>query len=182
MVSDMGALLWIHENLSSGATDVFMKYVSASGDYAAIWMILAVGLLIYKPTRGMGAVMAISVLLGYVLNDFMIKPLIERPRPFIDDPSIMLIISPPAGYSFASGHTVRSFAAAFALFLYNRKWGTVLLTYAGLIGLSRIYLMVHYPSDVIAGAFIGILCGAAIFAIMNYAKERYCKPGTEAGE
>ncbi|MEA4977686.1 MAG: phosphatase PAP2 family protein [Methanomassiliicoccaceae archaeon] len=179
---DAEVLTWIHGNMSGGAMDTVMKYVSCSGDYAAVWMIISAALLIYKPTREVGAVMAVAVLLGLVLNDLMIKPLIERPRPFIEDPSLLLIIDPPGGHSFASGHTVRAFAAAFALFIYDKKWGTVLLAYASLIGFSRVYLMVHYPSDVIMGALIGIICAVAAYKIVEYFKKKYGCPGTDAGE
>ncbi|MDN5357598.1 MAG: phosphatase PAP2 family protein [Candidatus Methanomethylophilaceae archaeon] len=179
---DMEVLTWIHGNLSSGAMDTVMKCISCSGDYAAVWVGISAVLLICRPTRKIGAVMAAAVLLGLVLNDLMIKPLIERPRPFIEDPSLLLVIDPPDGYSFASGHTSRAFAAAFALFIYNRKWGAVLLAYAALMGFSRVYLMVHYPSDVIAGALIGIICAVTACKIVEYIKKKYGCPGTDAGE
>jgi undecaprenyl-diphosphatase len=181
MASETDVLIWIQENMSGGITDPLMEFVSYSGDYGAIWLIIAVALMIYKPTREAGVVMAAAVLMGHVLNDWMIKPLVERPRPFVEDPSLLLIIDPPGGYSFASGHTVKAFAAAFALFIYDRRWGSFLVAYAALMGFSRIYLMVHYPSDVVAGAFIGIMCAAAAYAVMKQIKKRKLRPGGEAG-
>lgn len=175
----MEALTWVHENMSSEILDTIMKFISCSGDYAAVWIILSIVLLIKKPTREIGIVMFFAILMGFLLNDLMIKPLIERPRPFIDDPSLPLVISPPGGYSFTSGHTVKAFAAAFVMFIYDRKWGTGFLVYATLIGFSRVYLMVHYPSDIIAGVLIGILCAVAVYSIIKYCKKRHCYPDTE---
>ncbi len=181
MASETDVLIWIQENLSGGIMDTLMKYVSCSGDHGAIWLIIAAALMIYKPTREAGVVMAAAVLMGYVLNDWIIKPLVERPRPFVEDLSLPLIIDPPGGYSFASGHTVNAFAAACALFIYDRRWGSVLVAYAALMGFSRIYLMVHYPSDVVAGALIGIMCAVAAYKIIEYVKKRSGSPDGEAG-
>ncbi|MDD2935919.1 MAG: phosphatase PAP2 family protein [Candidatus Methanomethylophilaceae archaeon] len=182
MASETDVLIWIQGNLSGGIMDPLMEFVSYSGDHGAIWLIIAVALMIYKPTREAGVVMAAAVLMGHVLNDWMIKPLVERPRPFIEDLSLLLIIVPPDGYSFASGHTVKAFAAASALFIYDRRWGAVLMAYAALTGFSRTYLMVHYPSDVVAGAFIGIMCAVTAYAVMEQIKKRKLRPGFEAGE
>ncbi len=178
----MKALTWVHENMSGEILDTIMKFITYSGDYAAVWIILSAVLLIRRPTREIGIVMFFAVLIGFVLNDLMIKPLIERPRPFIDNPSLSLIISPPGGYSFASGHTVKAFAAAFVICIYNRKYGTVFLVYAMLMGFSRVYLMIHYPSDVITGAMIGILCAVVAYSVMKYYKKRRFCPSIDTME
>lgn len=177
---DADILAWIHGNLSSGTMDAVMKAVTLSGDYAMVWIVAALALIIYEPTRKAGIVMVVAIALGQVLNDYIIKEIVARPRPFVEDPSIVLIISPPSGYSFASGHTVKAFAAAFALFIYERKWGSIALCYAALIGFSRVYLCVHYPSDVVAGAFIGIVC--ALIAYVAYEKsDKWFEAPSESG-
>ena len=92
----------------------------------------------------------------------ILKPLVARPRPFTSDPARILLIPRPEDYSFPSGHTAVSFAAASAaLFMKKRKTGVAFGAVACLIAFSRLYLYVHYPTDVLAGAVIGILCGAA---------------------
>ena len=133
---DMEVLVWIHENLSGGITDFLMKYISISGDYGAIWIFIILVLLIYKPTRKTGVIMVIALLFGLILNDFIIKPLVERPRPFIEDPSLLLSISAPGGYSFASGHATKAFAVSSVLFIHDKKWGTPLMIYATLMAFS----------------------------------------------
>ncbi|HKM09311.1 MAG TPA: phosphatase PAP2 family protein [Candidatus Methanomethylophilaceae archaeon] len=170
---DMEVLVWIHENLSGGITDFLMKYISISGDYGAIWIFIILVLLIYKPTRKTGVIMVIALLFGLILNDFIIKPLVERPRPFIEDPSLLLSISAPGGYSFASGHATKAFAVSSVLFIHDKKWGTPLMIYATLMAFSRMYLLVHYASDVIVGAFIGMFCAVAAYAIVNHIKKKY---------
>jgi undecaprenyl-diphosphatase len=178
----MEILLWIHENISGGIMDSLMKYISISGDHAAIWILIVLILLINKPTREIGVIMAIALLFGQVLNDVIIKPLVGRPRPFMEDPSLLLLISPPGGYSFASGHVVKAFAAAFVLFIHDKKLGIPLMVYAILMAFSRIYLLVHYVSDVIAGALIGMLCAVTAYIIVNGIKKKYEDPGVEAGK
>lgn len=170
---DADILYWIHASLSSGAMDAVMKAVTMSGNYAAVWLIVSAVLILRKPTRNAGTVMILALVAGHVLNDYVIKEIVARPRPFVEDPSIVLIIDPPGGYSFASGHTVKAFAAAFALFIYERKWGSVALCYAALMGFSRMYLCIHYPSDVVAGAFIGIFCALLVYYIMKNVDKRF---------
>lgn len=92
----------------------------------------------------------------------MLKNLIQRPRPFTLLPGVSLLIPPPGSSSFPSGHTGSSFACAAAIFLLNRKWGVPALALAALIAFSRLYLSVHYPTDLLAGALLGV--GSALLA------------------
>lgn len=103
--------------------------------------------------------MGISLLIESLCCDILLKPLIARTRPFDVNGAIQLLISRPAGFSFPSGHTGASFAAASALyFSKNRLWipGVIL---AALIAVSRLYLYVHYPTDVLTGVLLGITAG-----------------------
>ena len=103
-----------------------------------------------------------ALVLDMVLCNGILKPLVGRARPFTANPSIQLLVSKPADYSFPSGHTAAAFAAVSALFFAGEKkiWKGALVL-AVLIAFSRLYLYVHYPTDVLAGVLVGSICGYA---------------------
>lgn len=163
---DFTILDWVQAHLRCGFLDTIMPWITWLGEAGAIWILLALVLLIRKDTRPVGLAVAAALVVDLLLCNVLIKPLVARPRPFALRPEIQLLIPPPSDYSFPSGHTAASFAAVAALFRKkSRLWipGTVL---AAAIALSRIYLYVHYPSDVLCGVLLGILCGVfgAFFA------------------
>ena len=100
------------------------------------------------------AVLAITFLVG----DVVLKNWIQRPRPFQEMP-VELLIPPPESFSFPSGHTSSSFAAASVIYRVRKSWGIAAFILAVLIGFSRLFLFVHYPTDVLAGAVLGLLVG-----------------------
>ena len=119
-------------------------------------------LLYIKKTRTFGICILTALVFEVLSCNVILKPLVARPRPFTSDPARILLIPRPEDYSFPSGHTAVSFAAASAAwFMKKRKTGVAFGAVACLIAFSRLYLYVHYPTDVLAGAVIGILCGAA---------------------
>lgn len=130
--------------------------VSLLGNAGLIWIVCAAVLLILPKQRKSGAVMALALLFCLLIGNCGLKLLVARPRPCDVDPSVLLLIPRPGEFSFPSGHSMSSFAAATALFFYHKKWGIGALALAGLIALSRLYLYVHYPTDVLAGALIGV--------------------------
>ena len=104
--------------------------------------------------------MGLALLIGVILGNGVMKNLFARPRPYNLDPSLshrLAFGEMSTDFSFPSGHTLASFEAAMSVFLYHKKWGVATLSFAVLIGISRIFLLVHYPSDVLAGALFGIL-------------------------
>lgn len=145
----------LHDAVQSGFGDTFFPVITKLGDGGIFWIVLAVVLLCFRKTRRAGLAMAISLVLGLLLTNLTIKPLVERIRPYIVDPSIALLIPPESDFSFPSGHTSTSFECAFALFAYHKKAGTAALVLAAAIAFSRLYLMVHYPTDILAGVAIG---------------------------
>lgn len=158
---DFTILNYVAEYFRCEVLDLVMPAVSFLGENGWLWILLALILLIKKETRPVGAAVAVALLLDLILCNGMLKPLVGRQRPFAAMPDVMLIVSPPTDASFPSGHTAASFAAAAALYFAGKKhWGFMAGAVATLIGLSRIYLYVHYPSDVAAGVILGILCGA----------------------
>ena len=103
---------------------------------------------------------------------FFLKPLFARPRPCDINTSITMLVARPHGHSFPSGHTASGVAAAYALWLQNRKLGTPALVLAAFIAFTRLYLYVHFPTDVLGGAVLGIALGTAASAFANYMANR----------
>ena len=146
----------IQSVFQSDLMDQIMPAVTALGNGGIFWIAAGLVFTLYKKTRTFG----ICILTALVF--VILKPLVARPRPFTSDPARILLIPRPEDYSFPSGHTAVSFAAASAAwFMKKRKTGVAFGAVACLIAFSRLYLYVHYPTDVLAGAVIGILCGAA---------------------
>ena len=149
----------IRENIAGGALDSVMIAVSSLGNAGLIWIAITAVLLCVKKYRRVGMIMAAALIIDLVLCNAVLKALIARPRPFSVRPWIDIIISPPSDFSFPSGHTAASFAAASALFFARSKLRWPLGVLAVLIAFSRLYLYVHYPTDVLGGVAVGILCG-----------------------
>ena len=162
-------ILEFFEEHASPALDFFFSLITKFGDHGIFWLALTIVLLCFKKTRTCGAMMAISLFIGFLVGNIVLKNIIARPRPFIQDPVLMgkLIISPPSGYSCPSGHTLASFECAVAIFMNNKKWGAAALVLAALIGISRNYLLVHFPSDVLFGLVLGVASAIAAYFIFN---------------
>ena len=156
---DLQILDWIQAHLRCGFLDHVVPWITLLGEAGWIWILLAVVLLARKKTRSLGLAVAISLLVDLVLCNLLLKPLVARPRPFTYRPDLNLLVAAPRDFSFPSGHTAASFAAAAALaFAHCRHWRPA-MALALLIALSRLYLYVHYPTDVLCGALLGVLCG-----------------------
>ncbi len=149
----------LQDLLQCKALDVFFSTVTKLGDSGIFWIILSIVLMLFKKTRKTGLTVAISLVIGLILCNLTLKPLIARTRPYLADPSLILIIPPESEFSFPSGHTVCSIESAVAIFLHNKKWGVPAIILAVLIAFSRLYLTVHYPTDVIFGAILAVGIG-----------------------
>lgn len=147
--------------------DLF-SFFSYIGNGGMVWIITGLILMIFRRTRKAGFILLLSIGITALINNFVLKIIIDRARPFITDESIITIITKPAGASFPSGHASSSFAAAAILIKYFRKKGLFGLATAILISFSRIYFCVHYPSDIIVGAVEGII----IALIVSFAFEK----------
>ena len=149
--------------LRTKTLDKLMVHITKLGDGGCIWIVLDICLLLSKQTRKEGMLLTISLILEAMICNLMLKPLIARKRPCDLNPTVSLLISRPKDYSFPSGHTAASFVAVTILYLSrNIVWQPALFI-ACLIALSRMYLYVHYPSDVIAGMLIGIIVAHLVF-------------------
>jgi undecaprenyl-diphosphatase len=136
-----------------------MILVTYLGEYGALWILLALVLLARKDTRRVGLAVAAALILEVLLCNCILKPLVARPRPYWLRDGVELLIKAPTDYSFPSGHTSASFAAAGALLFQKARGRVPALVLAAAIGISRIYLYVHFPSDVFVGAMLGLICG-----------------------
>lgn len=170
---DLGILLWIQEHVRCGLLDVILPAISTMGNSGLIWILFATVLAISPKTRKLGLAMALCLLLEYTCNDLIIKPLVHRSRPFVVYPGMVeLLISAPHGYSFASGHTTAAFAAITSLYCRKSKLWIPALVLGAVIAFSRLYLFVHFPTDVFGGCIIGILAGLAGSAIFKKIEEK----------
>ena len=148
----------IQRGLQSSTLDFLMPAITALGNSGLIWIILGLVLLLRKPWRRMGMVLLVALLLEAVLCNVILKNLFAVPRPF-EGQEMTLLIPAPQDYSFPSGHTGAAFATVSALFFIGmRRWYLVLIP-AVVIAFSRLYLYVHYPSDVVGGIVVGIISG-----------------------
>lgn len=136
-----------------------MPIITKLGNGGMIWIALAVVLLITRRYRWAGAAMLFALALDAILCNVILKPLVARIRPCDVNTAVQLLIARPTDYSFPSGHTAASFAATSALYFGRQKLWKPALVLAVLIAFSRLYLYVHYPTDILAGAMIGVIIG-----------------------
>ena len=149
--------------------DQVVLFITVLANY--VWYILIIGLLMNKPTRKIGIVLAVAMILQYLINGGLLKHLFTRVRPCNVDATIELLIKRPKGFSFPSGHSAAAFCAVGVLYGARIKrllWSTLIL--ACLIAFSRLYLYVHFPTDVLAGALCGFLIGYGVLRAFDLKK------------
>lgn len=174
--AELNILWWIREHLTHPFLDTVMPYISSLARHGEFWILVALILVCFKKTRKAGVAMGIAMACGYLIGNMGMKNLFARTRPY-DVTEVKLLVAKLHDFSFPSGHTLVSFEAATALWFYHRKWGVAAFVLAALIGLSRLYLFVHYPTDVLVGAVLGIGIGlAACFATNRlFGNNKACK-------
>lgn len=158
---DLPILDWIAENLWNPVLDAVMPVVTKLGDAGIFWIACAVVMLIIPKTRKTGLAMGLALIMGLLLCNVTLKPLVARIRPYDFQLQefqkiIPLLIEAEHDFSFPSGHTIASFEASVALLLGNKKLGIPAVILASVIAFSRLYLYVHYPTDVLASVILGI--------------------------
>ncbi len=160
---DLPVLDWIQANLKSGFMDTVMPIITMFGDDGIFWIAIAVILLLFPKTRKVGLGMGIAMAIGLLVCNVTLKPLIARTRPYDLQAelgvTIALLTERMHDFSFPSGHTIASFEAATVLLKNSKKMGIPAMILAVLIAFSRLYLYVHYPTDVIFSVFAGIAFG-----------------------
>lgn len=153
------------QTIANPVLDAFFVFVTHLGDAGAVWIAIAVVCLLFKKTRKCGIMLAAVLILGTLVGNAALKNIIARPRPFVQNPDMLssLLISVPSGFSCPSGHTLSSFECAVVIFLNNKKWGIAALVMASLIAFSRMYLYVHFFTDILFGIVLGIALGYLVY-------------------
>lgn len=164
---ELEILDWI-QSLRTPVGDVVMPLISRLGDAGIVWILMTLVLLLIPKTRKSGAIVAAALCVDVILCNGILKNLFCRVRPCDVSTDIQLLIARPLDFSFPSGHTAASFASVTALCLAGEKklWKPGLVL-AVLIAFSRMYLYVHYPTDILGGLAVGILSGFAGYLIVS---------------
>lgn len=172
---DLPILDWIQANLQSGFMDTIMPIITMLGDGGIFWIVCSVLFMCFPKTRRMGMAMGIAMAMGLLICNMILKPWVGRMRPYDYQIDILgktwndllvggkLLVDLPHDYSFPSGHTIACFEASVAIMLSNKKLGIPALIIAVLVAFSRMYLYVHYPTDVIVSVFLG-----SLFAVIGH--------------
>lgn len=166
-IFDNYILFVINKYIQNKYLDKLMPVVTSMGNLGIVWIIMAAALILDKPYRSIGDVVILTLIISTIVGEGIVKHIVRRVRPCNEKSSLNMLISKPMSYSFPSGHTLSSFAAAEVLSMYFTEYKLIFMIIAFLIALSRIYLYVHYPTDVIAGIILGILCSKLIFIILQ---------------
>ena len=162
-------ILNLIQSLRTPAFDQVVLFITSLANY--VWYILIIGLLLNKPTRKLGVILAVAMILQYLVNGGVLKNLFARVRPCNLDTTVELLIKRPKGFSFPSGHSSAAFCAVGVLYGAKIKrllWPSFIL--ACLIAFSRLYLYVHFPTDVLAGALCGFFIGYGVLRAFDLKK------------
>ena len=159
---DEQALVWIAQNIRSSVLDPIVIFYTKLGNVGLLFIVLTLALLVFKSTRKAGLSSVCAMLIGLVVVNLTVKPLVARPRPW-DAMTDFVSLVTEKDFSFPSGHTTVAFAFALTVCLAApKRWMKITaVCIAVLMGLSRLYVGVHFPTDVLAGAVFGSLSGLA---------------------
>ena len=161
---DFEILFFIKDHIRNGFLDVVVPFYTNLGDDGIIWIAVGLVMLVLKKTRKCGIMVLAALLVMLVLNNIILKNLIARPRPCATYPELVELVKIPHSYSFPSGHTVSAMAVAFTILTQHKKLGIVAFVMALLMGLSRLYVGVHFPTDVFGGIIVGALIALIIWS------------------
>ena len=182
---DLPILDWIAATLWCPFLNAIMPVITLLGDAGIFWIAIAVVLLFFPKTRKIGLGMGAALIIGLLVCNVTLKPLVARPRPYDYQlehfgVTIKLLIEAQHDFSFPSGHTIASFEAATVLLLHSKKAGIPAMILAVLIAFSRLYLYVHYPTDVLTSVVLGICFGLLGNWLVHKAFEPYENRRTKA--
>ena len=179
---DYAILNWMQNTLRCNFLDVLMRCITYLSEYGIFWILIAVVMLFFKKTRKIGLSIGVAMVLGLIFGNAILKNVVARERPYseLGDFSYMkmtveLLIKTPWDYSFPSGHALSAFSAATVLTIWDKRYGIPAIILAVLIGISRVYLYVHYPTDVLASVVLGIICGILGYFIVKLIWEKTTK-------
>ena len=190
---DGNFLIGIQEHLNADWLTPIMKFITLFGENGIFWICVCLLLVLFKRTRRLGIICAFSLAFTFVCCNLIIKPGVDRTRPWVMFTEVIRYLEPPGDASFPSGHSANSMGPAWAMFIASRpavrkcydevpclgwrgngvspkvvhRFGIAAVVLALLIGLSRLYLGMHYPSDVVVGLLLGMLCAQIVFRIVR---------------
>lgn len=167
---DTQLFLFINSTLANPVTDLLMPFITEGDNWLPIYVILFIWLLIKGGKEG--RITFIILIIGVILTDQIsatyIKEWVGRLRPCKTLEDINLLVNCGSGKSFPSSHATNNFGAAYILYKYKKNWGKVVFTLAGLIALSRVFVGVHYPIDIIFGSLLGLLIAYSLIKLKEY--------------
>lgn len=175
---DADILLFLQNTVRNPALTPLVKAITVLGNGAILWVLVSVAVLIPEKTRRTGLTSILALLVSLLINNIILKNLVARVRPYEVIEGLVPLIRRPWDYSFPSGHTGSSFAAAWVFYRkLPKRFGIPALVLAGLIGLSRLYLGVHYPTDVLFGVVSGIGSGCIAMLTVKALIDKRTKAG-----
>ncbi len=168
MTFEFVILDFIQKYLKSDIMDQIMIFITRLGDGGMIWIVLTAVLLLIPKMRKVGIVLAVSLIFDLILCNFLVKPFFARTRPYDINTAIQLLIGRQVDYSFPSGHTAAGITCVSGLYLTKQRllW-KMALCLAILIAFSRMYLYVHFPTDIVGGIILGAVCGILGYYTVN---------------
>lgn len=156
---DFKILDFIQEHFSCDFLNFLMPKITFLGNGGMIWITAAIIMIFFKKHRKTGITIGTGLFTGVIIGNVLLKNLIARERPCWINETVNMLISIPRDYSFPSGHTLSSFIAATIIMHTDKRMGIAAYMLASMIAFSRLYLYVHFPSDVLAGVLIGMIIG-----------------------
>lgn len=172
--ADGELLVRIQHALVCDALTPVMKFITLFGEAGIFWIVVCLALIAFKKTRKVGILASITLVLCFICCNLWLKPTIDRTRPWVLFDQVVRMIPDPGDPSFPSGHSANSMAPAMAILLNGAKkrYGVAAVTLALLVGLSRLYLGVHFPSDVGAGLLLGIISAVIVYYANKWRERR----------
>ena len=168
---DGNILLWIQEYIRQDWMEGFWKGITMLGDSGWFWIALSLLLMVPRQTRWIGITSLAAIVIGALITNVTLKNLVARTRPYEVVEGLVLLIEKQRDYSFPSGHTCASFAAAGVYWrMLPKKFGIPLVILAAMIAFSRLYVGVNYPTDVLAGLLIGLFAAWAARHMQKYVR------------
>lgn len=173
---DLNINLFIQENLRVDWLNPIVKGFTMLNNGGLFVIGVVILLLFLKKYRYVGIVTAFSLVIEFILNNLFLKPFIARPRPYDMMDEVILLVEKARDYSFPSGHTGSAFAVGVAMYLMlpkeSKNIGRYAILFSVLMGFSRLYVGIHYPSDVIGGALLGIMTAFLAVWIFKHNQKR----------